>query len=408
MKKNMDASELKKSILLMQPTRPILCTTKNEDGSNHVAPFSWINPVSFDPPRVALALCSKPKKQQSLQNIERTGEFVVNLPDANVVEKLVEAGVHPDGIVLLDRHEAGDAPADDPRRMIAPGLREHIGRHIHDPAERADLAYLAASESGRPILVSRALHEADLVVPIGGCLHPASAGYFGIHGTIFPTFADADTLSRFRSLGSLSDSGNYKQGLVEEANEVAWLLGVMFTIQLLPADAFRVLEVLAGHSEAVRQRAQRRYEEAWRQSNEGPPASLAVAAIAGEAATQTWQNLGRAVENAGRLVEDGGAIAVCCELEDVPGPALKRMAHAESRRRAFREIRRERPIDALPAAQIARAIDRFTVYLFSRLAPEVVEDLDMVPIANPAELARLARQHKACALLANAPCAVLE
>lgn len=90
MKKNMDASELKKSILLMQPTRPILCTTKNEDGSNHVAPFSWINPVSFDPPRVALALCSKPKKQQSLQNIERTGEFVVNLPDANVVEKLVE------------------------------------------------------------------------------------------------------------------------------------------------------------------------------------------------------------------------------------------------------------------------------------------------------------------------------
>ena len=90
MKKSIKDSELFNSVFLLQPGRPILCTTKNSDGSNHVAPFSWINPVSYKPPRVALALLNDPKKQQSLGNIERTGEFVVNLPGFDLAEKIVE------------------------------------------------------------------------------------------------------------------------------------------------------------------------------------------------------------------------------------------------------------------------------------------------------------------------------
>ena len=74
-----------------KPGRPILCTTKNEDGTDHVAPFGWINPVSFKPPRVGLALQNTPKKQHSLTNIERTGEFLVNLPDMALAEQLVLA-----------------------------------------------------------------------------------------------------------------------------------------------------------------------------------------------------------------------------------------------------------------------------------------------------------------------------
>lgn len=327
---------------------------------------------------------------------------------AVVVSKLVQAGVHPDGITLLCTEVEEDDVAGDPRRLIEPGLREHIGTHIHDPGNRADLAYLAATESGRPILISRMLHEADLVVPIGGVLDTSAAGYFGIHGGIFPTFSDAETLTRFRSLGSLAQNGTYKQALIDEANEAAWLLGISFTIQLLPADGFSVLEVLAGNCETVQRQASDRYAAAWRQPNTGPRASLVVAAIAGEAGVQTWQNLGRALENAGRLGEDGGALAVCCELCDAPGPGVLSIANAGSRQGGLHALRRQKPIDALPAAQIARALDRGSVYLLSRLEPDVVEDLDMVPIANPTELARLTRQHRACALLANASCAILE
>jgi len=89
MKREIPLNTFERSVFLLQPGRPILCTTLGEDGSNHVAPFAWINPVSFKPPMVGLSLLSAPKKQQSLENIERTGEFVVNLPDLALAEKLV-------------------------------------------------------------------------------------------------------------------------------------------------------------------------------------------------------------------------------------------------------------------------------------------------------------------------------
>jgi flavin reductase (DIM6/NTAB) family NADH-FMN oxidoreductase RutF len=88
-KKEVSLEVFEKSVFLLQPGRAILCTTINEDGSNHVAPFSWINPVSFKPPRVGLSLLTTPKKSISLDNIQRVGEFVINLPDLPLAEKLV-------------------------------------------------------------------------------------------------------------------------------------------------------------------------------------------------------------------------------------------------------------------------------------------------------------------------------
>ena len=125
-------------------------------------------------------------------------------------------------------------------------------------------------------------------------------------------------------------------------------------------------------------------------------ASLVVAAIEGGDTEQTWENLGRALESADALVEDGGAIAVCCDLAAAPGPGVQSMAAARSRRSALKRIRKDRPADALPAAQLARALDRDKVYLLSRLDPAIVEELEMIPIADGDELVRLARRHRSC------------
>ena len=61
---------------------------------------------------------------------------------------------------------------------------------------------------GRGILINRALHEADVVLPVGCLRSDKSAGYFGIHGGIFPTFSDAKTIQRFRGFASLNGQGN--------------------------------------------------------------------------------------------------------------------------------------------------------------------------------------------------------
>ena len=144
------------------------------------------------------------------------------------------------------------------------------------------------------------------------------------------------------------------------------------------------------------------YRDAWSWAVPRP-AELVVAAIQGNSGQQTWQDFGRALGTATSLVEDGGAIAVCCELAETPGEAVQRMSGANSRQAVLRLIRKQNPPDALPAVQLARALDRGKVYLLSRLDPSLVDSLDMIHVAAPDELARLARRKKSCILLANAP-----
>jgi len=320
---------------------------------------------------------------------------------AAVIRALVDARVGPDGISVLQTQADVDAGAGDPRRLVPEPIRERTRLLTHDPADRHQLAYLAANDAGEPILLSRAIHNADLVLPIG-CLHnPATAGYYGIHGTIYPTFSDEKTLRRFRSPGSLDADGRHKKGLVREVDQIAWLLGINFTIQLIPTAGDHVLHVLAGQSDAVSRRGHELYRAAW-SCSVPDRADLVVAAIEGDCRQQSWENFGRALETAVALVEDGGAIVLCCDLADQPGPAMQRMAGAQSRHAALRRIRKERPSDALPAAQLAKALDQGKVYLLSRLDPSLVEELDMIHVADGDELTRLARQYQRVILLANA------
>lgn len=320
---------------------------------------------------------------------------------AAVIRSLVDAGVDPDGISVLRSPADVAAGAEDPCGLLPESVRERIGLLVHDPTDRDRLAYLAAGEDGQPIMIARAIHDADVVLPIGCLQCETAAGYYGIHTAIFPTFSDQRTLQRFRSPGTLDARGKSKRLLLREAEQVAWLLGINFTIQLVPAGGNSVLHVLAGQSEAARRRGSELYRAAW--NYPAPqPASLVVAAVSGGSDQQTWENLGRALDAASSLVEDGGSIAVCCDLAAAPGPAMQRMMGARSRDAVLRRIRKERPADALPAAQLARALDRGKVYLLSRLDSSVVEDLDMIYVAAPDELARLVRHHTSCILLANA------
>ena len=93
MKKRVEPDKLDMSIFFLQPSRPIFCASKNEDGTDHVAPFSWVMPISFHPPKVAFAVQNErgAKLSQSLVNILREREFTVSLPHRGQEEKLVEA-----------------------------------------------------------------------------------------------------------------------------------------------------------------------------------------------------------------------------------------------------------------------------------------------------------------------------
>lgn len=71
------------------------------------------------------------------------------------------------------------------------------------------------------------------------------------------------------------------------------------------------------------------------------------------------------------------------------------------------ELRRERSIDAIPAALLAESLERYQVFLLSDLDEESVEDLGVAHVGSGEQLERLSRQFNSCIVLGNAQHAFL-
>jgi hypothetical protein len=137
------------------------------------------------------------------------------------------------------------------------------------------------------------------------------------------------------------------------------------------------------------------------------PVDLVIATITGGAPSQTWANVGRALATAENALGENGAVAICSNLEVPPGESLGRLVGSSDLEKAERKISHDQGEDSWPAWQLARALRRGPVYLLSQLAVETVEDMGLAPIANVAELARLAHRHGNFVLIEDAQHAVV-
>ena len=235
--------------------------------------------ISLANPAVAVAAAlEQPLEYPPLAQTTTPGDRVVvvlgsGLPQvaqitAAVVQALMASGIAADGITILqskadvtlgvgNREESSDespeipdvaAAVENPLRLVPSPAAERIRLVSHEPAIRRNLAYLAASEGGQPILLNRLLTDADVVLPVGCTHRERSAGYFGIHTIIYPEFSDQNTQARFRKHDRFIGNGHHRE-LQQEVNHVAWLLGVNFSVQVVPAPGDGILHVLAGQSD---------------------------------------------------------------------------------------------------------------------------------------------------------------
>ena len=138
--------------------------------------------------------------------------------------------------------------------------RVHLVRH--DPHDREACAYVAANRDAQPIYLNRCIVDADFVVPVGCLRADEAAGYLGVHSVLYPRFADERTQRRFRDPKTVSSS-EPRQRQRREVEEAAWLLGVQFTVQVLPGAQDTVLHVWRGWPTKWRPRGTRWRERPW-------------------------------------------------------------------------------------------------------------------------------------------------
>ena len=339
---------------------------------------------------------------------------------AAVVETLASGRVEPADICVVlpnetdndDTNDGGEhhsARFDDVSQDIVALLPSQVGKavtfELHDSSDQSQLCYLAATSDAKPIFFNRTICEADLVIPVG-CLRPTGTlGYIDDAMGLFPTFADDETIHHF-CMPSSWVSPAQREKHHERAGEAAWLLGVTFTVQVLPGAGDQLLRILAGEREAVFARGRVDLQTAWKCSVPCR-SSLVVAAIEGGADQQTWENIGYALNAALNVVEDDGAVVICSELATRPGVTLQKIrgvdpdSHAELYE-IEQTLSKETHHDAVVATQLLAALGRVRVYLYSQLDEELVEELGIAPVSRIGEIANLCRRYPSCIALANA------
>ena len=82
--------------------RPIaFITTRGESGAANAAPFSFFNVLGHDPAIVVVSIEARPDGalKDTIRNIERSGEFVVNLVDEALAPAMHQASAdYPPGV----------------------------------------------------------------------------------------------------------------------------------------------------------------------------------------------------------------------------------------------------------------------------------------------------------------------
>ncbi len=363
--------------------------------------------VLADPAAAVAAALQSPVGFPSLKQTVVPGDHVVialdpsvpQVPDvvSGVIHTLLEAAVPADHItVLQDPRHAHLTRL--PRQV--PSAAEGVEFAVHDPEDREQLAYLAASQEAEPIMLNRRLCDADLVLPVNLLRPDTALLYCGPHGGLCPTFSDTATQQRFRTPNSTA-SRKQQRRRREEANDVAWLLGIQLTVQVIAGSGDTVLHVLAGLDEDVSRHGQKLVKAAWGY-DVARRAELVVATIEGPQDDQSWENFGRALHAAQQVCAADGTIVLCTDLQCKPGPALRRLAGFEDQEKLRKRLGTDRSEDALSAWLLMDARDAAHVFLLSGLASSAVESLGIGYIDAPDHIDRLCRQHRSCILLGNA------
>ena len=109
---------------LLHPRHVVLVTCCDREGRANVVTLAWSMPTSFTPPMVAISLAPS---RFSHGLIEDTGEFVVNVPTVELLEKVYVAGTRS-GRDVDKFKEAGLTPK--PARKVRPPIVDECIAHL--------------------------------------------------------------------------------------------------------------------------------------------------------------------------------------------------------------------------------------------------------------------------------------
>jgi nickel-dependent lactate racemase len=258
---------------------------------------------------------------------------------------------------------------------------------VHDPANRKKLSYLATTRQGRRLYLNRTAVDAEQLIVLSGRGYDPLLGYAGAAGALFPSLSDAET--KLQMSGDMSNDVPDEEPwpIRREAEEVAWLLGAPFMIQVIEGSGDEIVHVLGGLSDTSGE-GERLLDARWRVSVDRP-ADIVVAGIGGNPAGHGFAELARALACASRVVKPRGRIVLLSQAHLALGSGAQLLRQADEPSAALKELRRQKAADIGPAFQWASAAEHANIFMLSRLEPDIAEELFTTPLNDATQVQHL-------------------
>lgn len=314
---------------------------------------------------------------------------------------LARRGVPPENVTVIQPACLNGRPQSDPRAALPAAVRQQIAWRLHDPTDLQACRYLASTANGERVYLAQPVVDADVVVSIGHLAFDPVIGHSGTNSVLYPGLSSTEAVQKAHGQGHSELDPENERPLRQMIDEIGWLLGTQFSIQVIPAVGGGAAQVLAGASDSVFRRGRELLARQWLVEVPERP-DVVVAAIERDSGGHTWTQIGAALASARNLVVRGGKIILLTELDEEPGPGLELLQQCDNPRDALKPLRTLTPPDLIPATQLATAVDWADVYLLSRLDSDLVEDLFMIPLSNEREARRALGGTESCVFLQSA------
>lgn len=296
-----------------------------------------------------------------------------------VLDHVASAGVAAEAITVVSPPGSPQAWIDD-----LPDDFADVKTEVHDPADRKRVAYLAATKDGHRIYVNRTVVEADQLV-IVAAPHYAGAVGVGPDRLIYPALSDADTRKEW-------DAGKVRHS----ADEVLWLLGAPFLVQVVPAAGDGVAEVIAGSLDTLDD-GRASLGKYWNAT--APAADVVIAAVG---PTADSGDFARAAAAGAKVVRPEGHVVVLSDSAAELGEGFQRMLATDDSRGALKSLAKNKPADWPAASAWLQAVSDARVMLLSGLPAETVEGLFATALDDVRQVQRLVDAGGSCLVLPDA------
>lgn len=283
----------------------------------------------------------------------------------------------------------------DPRIGLSSEVAEEVVWKIHDSKDEDASGYLASTTNGQRVYLAKELLESDYIVTLGTVGFDSRLGFHGTHSVLFPGLSNGEAGKLFIQNGHEELTPENDRPLRQMVDEIGWLLGVQFTIQVVPGSQGGIAKVMSGSNDAVL-RAGKEFLNESSHLELDSRVDVVLASATLENAVDQWEAFARAISNAKSLVARDGRLILLTDLKAEPTQALKMLMEEEFPQDALMDLRKAGTLEAQIAAEMAEVTAWCRVYLLSQLDPDTVEELFFIPVASHQELERLLETVDSC------------